>query len=133
MAISKSGNLIEAAQTITGSWVDVGATIETNKFSFFTSYIDLDINDSKDVQFRYRALFEEDGDEFIIPLRTRRKSSVTLRDYYFEVDNDVDQKFVLEEQIDDTVTLIKLQVRAETVGATAGQILSAKYIQGYRQ
>ena len=127
------GVIIDTPQTITETWADVGSEIPTNNFSFFTSYIDLDVNDSENVQLRYRAVFEEGGDDYIIPLKTIKRITVKLDDFSYEVNSDTDQKFVLEEEIDDTVSFIKLQVRALTAGTTPGRLVSVKYKQGYRQ
>ena len=57
MAIQNEGNLITSPQTITGAWVTVGnaetdsGEKETLNYSFFSSFIQLDINDSLNVQF----------------------------------------------------------------------------------
>lgn len=133
MALSNNGDIITSPQTITGSWADVGIEIETLSYSFFGSYIELDINDSKNVQFRYKALNSTGGSEYSLPFKTIKKDKVLLDDYPFEINSDTDQNIIIETEIDQAVPIIKLQVRALTVGATAGIIETATYRQGYRQ
>ena len=133
MAIQNAGSLITSPQTVTGSWVDVGSAVESVNYSFFSTYIDLDVNNSKNVQFRFRGLYEETGSDYIIPIKSIKTSKILLDDFYYELDSDVDQNVVLQTQIDQNVNLTKLQVRAETVGSPAAIVTEAKYIQGYRQ
>lgn len=138
MAAVSKGNIITSPQTITGSFVDVkdsGTTgeIETLGYTFFGAYIELDINDSKNVQFRFRTLDVTGGTEYYIPFKTIRKDKSLLDDFPEEVNKDVDQNFVLEAIMDNIIPIIKLQVKALTVGSTAGIITTATFRQGYSQ
>ena len=127
------GNIITSPQTITDSWTDLGLQIQTIDYSFFSTYLDIDINDSKNVQFRFRGIYDTGGADFIIPLKTIKKDKVLLDDVYYEVNSDADQKIILQTDMDQNIKFIKLQVKVGTVGATAGIINTAKYRQGYRQ
>lgn len=127
------GNIITSPQTITGTWADLGVKIESIDYSYFAAYIKIDINDSKNVQFRYRGIYEDSGEDFIIPLKNIRGNKILLDDFYYEVNNDSNQNIILQTNMDQNIKLIKLQVRANTVGATAGIVTYAKYRQGYRQ
>lgn len=140
MAISNEGNLITEALTITGTggnWQDVKTSgageTESLDYSFFTSFIELDINDSLNVQFRYVGLYVTGGLEFILPLKTIKKDKILLDAVPFEINSDSDQNILVATEIDQTVPIIKLQVQALTLGGTAGIITSATYRQGYRQ
>ena len=133
MATISQGDIITAPQTLTGVWADLGLPIETLNYSFFSPYIVLDINDSKDVRIRARAVYESGGDDFIVPLQTIKKDRILLSDYFFEIDVDVDQNIIAPFEIDQTFPLVQIQVMAGTVGAVPGEITSAKYVQGYRQ
>jgi hypothetical protein len=133
MAQNNKGNIIESPQTLTGSWVDMGSANECLNYSFFSPYIDLTINDSKNVRVRFRGLFELDGDDYIIPCKIVKQGKVVVDDFYYELDSDIDQKIILQTETDQNIYAIKVQVMAGTVGDTAGVINSAMYIQGYRQ
>ena len=133
MASQAKGNIIDSPQTITDSWADVGGEIETLNYSFFGAYLVLDINDSEDVEFRFRGLEISGGTEYYIPLKVIKNDRVDIKDFPFRIHSDVDQNLILETQLDNIIPLLKLQVRALTVGATAGIVTSATYRQGYQQ
>lgn len=138
MASVAEGNLITSPQTITGDWEDVkdvgtSGETETDGYSFFGAYIEFEINDSRDVEFRYRALKISGGTEHYIPLKIIRNTRIDIKDVPERLDSDTDQSFVLEAVTDSIVPIIKLQVRALTVGAIPGIITTATYRQGYRQ
>ena len=133
MAAISTGNIITSPQTITGSWVDLGVEIESLDYSFFGAYIVLDINDSEDVEFRFRGLNVTGGTEYYLPLKVIKNDRVDVKDFPYRIHVDEDQNFILGTELDIIIPIIKLQVRALTVGATAGIVTSATYRQGYRQ
>jgi hypothetical protein len=136
MASQNSGKLITSPQTITADWTNVGCCINTTGYSFFSSIIDLDINDSENVQFRYRAQHDDDLgtiQNIILPMKTLKKDKILLDDVYYEINDDIDQSIIIETGIDQVIHNLTLQVRALTVGATPAVINTALYHQGYRQ
>lgn len=133
MAGKAQGDIIVAAQTLTEDWADLGGEIETTDYSFFTSFISLDINDSEGVQFRYVYLLESGGEEYPMQLKGVKTDKVLLSPVYFEVTENIDQEIPIDTEIDKTVNLIKIQVKARETGVTPGQITKAIYRQGYRQ
>lgn len=128
-----AGNLISSPQTITGSWTDVGGENETIGYSFFNANIQLDINDSENVQFRYLALNVTGGLEYFVPFLNIKVNKIELDYVPFEIKNDEDQNILIPIDLDQRIRILKLQVRALTVGSTAGIITTATYRQGYRQ
>lgn len=134
----QSGNIITSAQTITGSWADVkdagtSGEIATGNYSFFNTNIELDINDSENVQFRYLALDISGGLEYFVPFMNIKNNKIELDYVPFEIKNDEDQNIIIPIDLDQRVRILKLQVKALTVGSTAGIITTATYRQGYRQ
>lgn len=118
--------LISEPQDLTADWVNLGPIIEMANWSRMAPYIDLDINDSLNV--RVRAIVKRgrnDAKAYNLPIRNVSASDVKLEDEYLEFNVDADQKMVLEVETKGLVPFIQLQVMAGTVGATAGQILSA--------
>lgn len=138
MSAQSSGNIITSPQTITGSWADVkdsgtSGEIDALGRSFFCSYIELDINDSLNVQFRFKALDVKGGNEYFIPFRTLKPNKTLLDGFPFEINNDADQNIIITTPTNNAIPIIKLQVQALTVGGTAGIITTATYRQGYVQ
>lgn len=140
MTLSAEGNIITAPQIVTDVWATMGAgNIETIGYSFFTPYIDITINDSKDVQFRFRLSYESGIGEplYIFPAKEAKKIGgifyTDLDDFRFRLKNNIDQHMPIPIDLDSTVKIIELQVMAGTVGITPAVIDKARYRQGYRQ
>jgi len=129
-------NLLAENQTLTGTFAKLGTgvlVIPTSiKFSFITLSLEININDSKNLQ--VKPLFEDDvGDLFHFPLENVRKDKVTVVPLFKEFDDDVDQKILVEFELDATIDLVQIHVRVGTVGATAGIITKAQFNLGHRQ
>ena len=126
-------DLIQAAQALTGSWVDLGDEIRTNNLDSFGVFIDLDVNDSQDVRFRALCKHtQNDTDEYFLPIRTITASDVKIQDEYIEFNDDTDQKTIIQVKTDFVVPYVQLQVQAGTVGATPGDITSATLTRSQR-
>jgi len=122
--------LISAAQNLTGTWADLGEVIDVRDVDSLGLWLDLDINDSENARFRILALSSEtDSSPYSLPIRAVGFSDVKLEEEYFEFNVDQDQKMLVEIEVSDLIQYIKVQVKAGTVGASAGQIDSA-YISG---
>lgn len=124
--VNKVTELIAAAQTLTGAWVNLGFEIDTRWDDTLGVWIDLDINDTENARIRALAKHESEGaDEYVLPIKTVSTSDVKVEDEYTEWNNDIDQKMLLGVELKKVIPFVQLQVMAGTVGASAGQIVSA--------
>lgn len=120
-------DLIQVPVTLTADWQDLGKAMVTKDFDLFSLWFDLDINDSVDVQVRAVAYPTLDlADAYVFPIQTVLGSKVEVQEQYFELSLDVDQKIIIPLSISDLTPFVKIQVKAGTVGASAGQVLTAK-------
>ena len=137
--------ILDTNQTLTNTFTDIGAVIGPSSiagstgdnlimFSFLTVAVELDINDSEDFQIKALIVDAEDPTkEFDFPINTVKKNIVQVEPLVQEFNLDIDANQTFSWDLDNTVDAIQLQVRAGTVGATAGVITSIRYNIGYRQ
>ncbi len=141
MARHRKGDILSGtAQTLTDSWVDLGVEIYCDGYNTLGVFLDVDINSSANV--RIRALGKHTtahANEYQLPVMpvvsVDGTSDAVLQvsnDNYIELNNDADQKIFVEFPLSNAVPYVQLQVEAGTVGATAGQILSAYVVLGYK-
>jgi hypothetical protein len=123
--------ILATNQTLTRTWADLGSSINTVGRSFVTIFLDVDINDSANVQIKQLAVNE--SDRFEMPLSTVKKSVIQIEPDIRELNLDIDQKIAVEFELDMTIETSQIQVRVGTVGATPGVIINAFYEVGYRQ
>jgi len=130
-AFEGASALITVVQDVTAAWVDLGGEVDVKGFNRIAVWLNVDINDSLDI--RIRALAKHTSahaDEFNLPIRTVSASDVKVEDEYFEFNVDADQFVVLAVELGNVIPLVQFQVQAGTVGATAGQIDSARITKG---
>lgn len=131
MGISQKITTLATAQTITGSWVNLGGEINMEYAKTLGLWIKLNINDSLNVKIRARALYEEHGvDPFTLPIKAVSTTKVVVRPECIEFGEDSDQCMILQVDTARIIPLIQIQVMAETVGASAGIITYAKISSG---
>lgn len=120
--------LITSPQTLTGSWVDLGAEVEVNQHNRIGIWLNVDINDSQNVRLRALAkLGQNAANEYNLLIKNVSASSVAVESEFFEFNVDADQLAVLEVVTNGLVPFVQFQVQAGTVGASAGQIDEADY------
>lgn len=125
-SVDKVVALISAAQTLTEAWKNLGSEIDTRGISALGVFISLNINNTLNARIRALAKRESgSADEYVLPIRTVSTSDVKIEDEYLEFNNDVDQEMLLSWELDGIIPFVQLQVMAGTVGASAGQIISA--------
>lgn len=117
--------LIAAAQDLTANWADLGAELDVEGVRTIALFLTLDINDSTNARVRLVALHASGGTEHVLAIRTVGSSAVTVEDEYIEFNDDADQSVVLPFEIYAVCPLVKFQVQAGAVGASAGQIDAA--------
>ena len=118
--------LLSAAQTLTGAWADLGDVIDTRDIKKVAVWLDLDVNDSQNVRVRFVGKKTNASTEvFVLPIKTIGVSDVKVEDEYFELNEDVDQKVMIDSQVGDLTPFIQIQVMAGVPGASPGQLLTA--------
>jgi len=117
----KAKAIISAAQDLTGAYADLGGVIDCRGYDKLGLYIDLDVNDSSTNTLRILPIKESDGTDEYEPL--------TATDYVYTL-GDTDKKIFIPFDTDNRIPFIQIQVKAGTVGTTAGQIDAAEYIRG---
>jgi hypothetical protein len=128
---NKAVELLSAALTLTAAWQDIGTLvgpiIHTADYDLAALWVRLDINDSTGVQFRVLASpTKEFTNSYVLPIQDVAASLVGVTPEVFELSNDVDQNIILPFSMADIAPYVKFQVQTTVVGASAGQILSAK-------
>lgn len=125
--------LITTAQNLTGSWADLGEIINTGDVESLALWLNLDINDSLTTQVRAVARINStDTDNYELPITEVTTSQVNVAAQVYVL-SDADQKIILPINLDDNVQFIQIQVKAGTVGATAGQIDGARLTRRMKQ
>jgi 3D (Asp-Asp-Asp) domain-containing protein len=119
-------NLITAPQNLTDAWVDLGQAIFSGNKEKIGLWINLDINNSTGVQLRAKASDTTAfTDAYVLPIKTVTATKISLDEEVYEF-TAVDQKILLNIDVDGLVPYVKFQVKATVVGVTAGQIDGAK-------
>lgn len=125
--------LISAAQALTGSFADVGGEIDVSGFSSLGLWIDLDINDSIDVQFKMLVkLADSATDEYELPLIAATASKANIEPQLIELTNDANQKIMIPFSLDRVIKSVQIQVKAGTLGSPAGILTSAKVTKRWK-
>jgi len=115
--------LISSAQSMTGTWADLGSEYQLGGAKSCAVYINLDINLSLNARIRFLAKHASaHADEFALPIRTVSASDVLVEDEYIEFNADADQKVIIGVELDGCVMYGQWQARVGTVGGTAAQI-----------
>lgn len=123
---SSSFSLISSAQTLTGSFADVGGEINVANKNFIHFRVTLNINSATDARFKFLSKGTSGGatectmDHSVI---TGTNCSVAADDSYIEQDADADQVFLIRVPLDRSVNYLQLQ--SMTAGGTADATLDA--------
>lgn len=120
-------NLTTNAQNFTTNWVDLGSEIPIETFFNLGIWLDIDINDTVDARIRAVVRHATGGSDYVLPIKTETATVVNVEDEYFEFTTDEDKKRLIGFTLDKIIPYIQIQIQCETVGASAGQILSSKY------
>lgn len=116
------------AQSFTGGWVDYGSELSVDGAQTIAVWVDIDVNDTNNACIRLLAKHTQGGaDEYVLPIKIETATVVNVEDEYFELITDEDAKRIINFTLDKIVPYVQFQIKAETPGATPGQILSSKY------
>jgi len=108
---------------ITGAWVDVSELMNVKQIEGIAVWVDVTINDSKNLRFRAVSVpSEQSVDEFNLPIQTVESDIIKVKPEFFEFEDDIDQKILFQVSIGDLVPYVKIQVQAGLLGATVAVI-----------
>jgi len=120
--------LVSTPQDFTGSWVDLGAEIDTRFAERIGMWITLDINLSNNARIRLLAKHTSGGtEEYVLPIKSVSASDVKVEPKYIEWNNDADVLMILSSDLFGLIPYAQLQIQAGTVGGTAAQVDAAYY------
>ena len=119
--------LTSAAQDFTSGWVNLGSAFRTTGGDTITLWLVLDINNTVNAQFRVLFYHTSGGDAYSPQIITPDATVNKIEPQYFEVETDADQNIVVDFGILGTA-YAQVQIKAGTVGATAGQIDESYYM-----
>ena len=138
--------LLAENQTLTNTFTDIGLIIgpktigallttqdDVISFSFLTVGVVVTMNTSTGFEIQALALDENTLQRYDFPIETVKKNIVNVEPLIqtFKKTGNISQLFQWE--LDTTIDAVQLQVRVNTVGATAGIATSTRYNLGYRQ
>ena len=117
MRYTTPDSLYEAGtDTLTTSWVDMGAEIDMRGYTQLNIYVTLDINGCQNAQIRALGKYESAGsDEYPFMIETVSSTDIKVDPEYIEFNDDVDQKAILKIQVEG-VPYIQLQMKVGVVG-----------------
>lgn len=128
MAILKQ--LITEAQELTNDWVILGGRVDVKNVLSITLYVDVDPNDSTDIQIRpiaYKTQSGNNADFYTLGIETGdTDGTVEVLPEVFDVPAG-GGKLTIPVYNSFGIPYLGFQVKAGTVGATAGEILTAEY------
>ena len=119
--------LLSSPQTVTASWVDIGAEVESGMRSDIGLWIKVTINDSANIDFRIQAKHTSGGDEYEIMDETIVNGLEAEDPQIHELNRDIDQDVYFHIALGGEIPFLQLQVKAGTVGATGATIDEVKY------
>ena len=108
--------LISSAQTLTGSWVNLGNELSVKGSRLIGLWSLLTVNDSLNVQARILIRHTSGGDDYVLPTKSMMPAQ------------DTDEMVTWE--LDALIPFVQFQVKAGTVGGTAGQVTAADVTVG---
>lgn len=107
------------AQTITGSWVNLGPVIDCRDVSQILLWFKYTTGDAANARIRATARrTETDAEVFSLPIITPAAAVVGLEPEYYEFTTDQNTQVVLAFSTLDLIPFIQLQVQAGTAGTT---------------
>ena len=124
-------NTLASAQALSANWRNVGSEQSTEYKRSIGIWLDIDINDSENVQIRALARYESGGSNYVLPIKAVTTTKITVQAEYTELANDADQTMLIEIETNKTVPFIQLQAKAGTVGASAGTITARSSVGRY--
>ena len=114
-----------APQTLTASFVDVGAEINVENYKQLWLYFNVDINSSSNVTFQVLSK-GLGGSWYYLPVESAGTAKTLVDPSVYELNVDADQLQIVKCPVVGC-SIVKVQVKAGTLGAPAAILLSAEY------
>jgi len=117
------GPLSLGTATLGTAWASVGTQdFRTGGARNLGAFVDLTVNDSKDVRFRLRSTYASGGSAYYLPVATESASDVKVEDEYVELNVNTDQKQLIVWDLDGVAPYCTFEASAGTAGGTAGTL-----------
>lgn len=112
--------VVKDTQVLTAAWADIGDPIQTGTYGIMHILLDVEINDSEDVRFRYiTKLSPTHVADYERCIFTASTDVVTTRPEIYKVGDNLDKSYHWSLDLDWRTAYIQIQVRVGTVNATA--------------
>lgn len=125
--------IISAAQTVTASWVDLGASFEipTAGYNTMGIWFKMTVQNSTGVQIQALAKHTPEGtEEYSFPIESVSSSLIEISPELIQFPNS-NGLYLIKLKLDNIIPYIQLQIKATAVGATAATIDTLYYSLGY--
>lgn len=128
----QSVSTLSVSTSVATSMADFGSEINVGRYNWLYAFCDLTIASSSD--FRIKVLGKHtsaDADEFSLLQNTSivgasAAISTAYANNYYELSEDLDQKFIVRVQLDNSIDRVQLQAQVATAVASLG----VKYVLG---
>ena len=91
--------LLTSAQSFTSSWASAGAQFDCEGAKSVGAWLDVDINSSTNARIRMLGFMTTSGASYVMPIKTVSASDVKIEDHYYELNDDADQKIVVDFEV----------------------------------
>jgi hypothetical protein len=124
---SDINSLISESYTLTGSFAKIGTAINTQNKSILSLYFDITFNNSTEIQLiAYKKLTETSNDKYPFVIETITETLVSQNKDVRQLEN-AQQFQVVDIQLNNSL-FVEINIKAGTVGATAGTVNALKYL-----
>jgi hypothetical protein len=114
-------------QAFTAAWVTLGSVIVVDRsvaYDRLSLFFDFDVNNGVDCQVRFGLRFETGGDNYFAPTYKSVSDQVKIVPQIYEIDSDVDTKYVERISLAGAVE-VDIQIYAAAPGTPAAAIAEA--------
>ena len=91
--------LLTSAQSFTNAWASAGAQFDCEGAKSVAAWLDVDINSSTNPRVRMLGYMTTSGASYVMPIKTVSASDIKVEDHYVELNDDADQKIVVDFEI----------------------------------
>lgn len=121
--VNQRFNILKTDQAVTNAWADVGSVFNVLNTAFIGVHIHYTPNSSVGLKFRLVAMTDlgSGADEYCLPIEAVSPSYVEIAPHLVKLPVSGETKIVKGFDLKAAISFLKLQVMADTVGATAAE------------
>ncbi len=126
--------LIASAQTVTGSWVNLGSVVDCRDCLALSLFLKFTLNDAANVRIRMLGKrTAADAELWTQALLTAGAADVKVEGHLIEFNVDADTAMVFMFDVKDVLPFVQFQVQAGTAGSTGASVTIAQVSQSSPQ